>query len=56
MLFIFLGIGALIAVFVLAIPGLNLQGASDAAKHASFIIPNYAFAQVYIYIYMCVCV
>ena len=45
MLFIFAGLGFLVAVFVTAIPSFSLLSTSNILKQIGFILPNYAAAQ-----------
>jgi hypothetical protein len=45
MLLVFVGMGVLIAVFVLGIPSLNLKETAKQLKIAFFIFPNFAFSQ-----------
>jgi hypothetical protein len=46
--FVFAGLGGLLTVFVTAIPAIGLSGTSDTLKQISFLVPNYAAAQVFI--------
>ncbi len=46
MLYIFGGLGMLIAIFILQIPTLGYKDEADALKIFFFIHPGYAFAQV----------